>query len=58
MTWKGNAPVVRLLTTIYETGVRLSKQAMAEVEKHLERLSDLERWFVKIACTLFSETDT
>jgi hypothetical protein len=58
MTWKGNAPAVRLFTTIYETGVRLSKQAMTEVEKHLERLSGLERWFVKIPCTLSGEMDT
>jgi transposase len=50
MTWKGKAPVVRLLTTTYHTGVRLSKQAMTEVETHLERLSGLERWFVKISC--------
>jgi hypothetical protein len=50
MTWKGNAPVVRLLTTTYQTGVRLTKKAMAEVEKHLQRLSGLERWFVKIPC--------
>lgn len=49
MTWKGKAPVVRLLTTTSHTGVRLSKQAMTEVEMHLERLSGLERWFVKIA---------
>ena len=50
MTWKGEAPVVRLLTTTYHTGVRLSKQAMTEVETHLERLSGRERWFVKISC--------
>ena len=49
MTWKGNAPMVRLLTTIYHTGVRLTKQAMTEVEKHVERLSGLERWFLKIS---------
>jgi hypothetical protein len=51
MTWKGKAPVVRLLTTIYHTGVRLTKKAMTEVEKQLERLSGLERWFVKISGT-------
>jgi transposase len=50
MTWKGNAPIVRLLTTIYHTGVRLTKQAMTEVERHVERLSGLERWFLKISC--------
>ncbi len=58
MTWKGKAPVVRLLTTIDETGVRLSKQAMTAVEKFLERLRGLERWFVKIACTLSVSPDT
>ena len=49
MTWKGRAPVVHLLTTIYHTGVRLTKQTMIEVEKHIERLSGLERWFLKIS---------
>ena len=58
MTWKGNPPVVRLLTTIYHTGVRLTKKAMTEVEKHLERLSGLKRWFVKISGTPFVSLDT
>ncbi len=58
MTWKGKAPVVHLLTTPYHTGVRLSKQAMAEVKKHLERLSGLERWFVKISCPPLAPPDT
>lgn len=49
MTWKGNTPMVRLLTTISHTGVRFTKQAMTEVEKHVERLSGLERWFLKIS---------
>jgi Rhodopirellula transposase DDE domain len=58
MTWKGNPPVVRLLTTIYQTGVRLTKKAMTEVEKHLERLSGLERWFVKISAAPSVSPDT
>jgi Rhodopirellula transposase DDE domain len=58
MTWKGNAPVVRMLTTIYHTGVRLTKKAMTEVEKHLERLSGLKRWFVKISATPSGSLDT
>jgi len=49
MTWKGKHPVVCLMTTTYHTGVRLSKQAMAEVETHLKRLAGLEKWFVDIA---------
>jgi hypothetical protein len=58
MTWKGKAPVVRLLTTISHTGVRLTKQAMAEVETHIQRLSGLERWFVVIPCTPSASLDT
>jgi Rhodopirellula transposase DDE domain len=58
MTWKGNAPAVRLLTTTYHTGIRLAKQAMTEVEKHIERLSGLERWFLKISCLPSVPLDT
>jgi transposase len=50
MTWKGSTPVVHLLTTLYPTGVRLTKQAMTEIEKFLERFNGLERWFLKIFC--------
>lgn len=49
-TWKGKHPVVQLLTTIYQTGIRFSKKAMAEVETHVQHLIDLERWFVDISC--------
>ena len=58
MTWKGHAPVVRLLTTISHSGVRLTKKALTEVEKHLERLRGLERWFVKISGTPSVSLDT
>jgi transposase len=58
MTWKGKAPVVDLLTTVYHTGVRLTKQAMAQVETHLERLSGLERWVVDISCAPSPSPDT
>ena len=58
MNWKGKAPVVRLLTTTYHTGVRLTKQAMVEVETHIKRLSGLERWFVEISCALPASPDT
>jgi hypothetical protein len=58
MTWKGNTPVVHLLTTLYHTGVRLTKQAMTEVEKSLERLNGLERWFLKISCAPSLSPDT
>lgn len=48
MTWQGQHPVVAVVTTPYQTGVRLTKAAMAEVETHLQRLPGLEKWFVDI----------
>jgi transposase len=50
MTWKGQHPVVELVTTVYQTGVKLTKQAMEQVETQLKRLPDLDKWFVDIAC--------
>jgi hypothetical protein len=34
---------------IYSTGIKLTKQAMADVEKHLQRLPNLHKWFVEIS---------
>jgi len=48
MRWKGKAPAVRLVTATYQTGVALTKDAMAEVERHLARLAGLEKWFLDI----------
>ena len=48
MTWHGKQPVVRLVTTTYRTGVRLTKEAMEAVETQLGRLPGLEKWFVEI----------
>lgn len=48
MTWNGIHPVVEMVTTVYQTGVRLSKEAMAEIEAHIQRLPGLEKWFVEI----------
>ena len=58
MRRKGNPPVVRLLTSIYHTGVRLTKKAMAQVETHVQRLTGLERWFIDIPCTPSPSPDT
>jgi hypothetical protein len=49
MTWKGKHPIVKLVTDIYEKGVKLGKQAMKMVEKQLKRLPKLEKWFVEIS---------
>ncbi len=48
MTWKGRHPVVELVTTVYTTGVRLAKDAMAAVEAQVERRPALPKWFVDI----------
>jgi hypothetical protein len=57
MTWQGQHPVVQLVTQTYQTGVKLTKQAMAEVENQIQRLTCLEvegeqlnlgKWFVDI----------
>jgi transposase len=48
MTWNGRHPVVDLVTTTYQTGVTLTRDAMATVEAQLQRLPDLGKWFVDI----------
>jgi len=48
MTWKGRHPIVRLVSDIYEKGVKLAKKAMADLERRIDRLPRLEDWFVEI----------
>jgi hypothetical protein len=48
MTWKGTRPTVALVTTTYERGVTLTKEAMAAVEAQLTRHPTLGKWFVDI----------
>lgn len=48
MTWNGQAPVVELVTTTYQTGVKLTKAAMQLVEAQITRLPGLGKWFVDI----------
>ncbi len=50
MTWKGKHPVVELVTTTYQTGVKLTKKAMKVVETQLQRVPHLHKWFVDIRC--------
>jgi DDE family transposase len=47
-TWKGKYPGVALVTTTYQTGVTLTKEAMRIVETQLQRLPGLDKWFVDI----------
>jgi Rhodopirellula transposase DDE domain len=48
LTFKGQNPVVTLVNKVYSTGVKLTQEAMAEVEKQIERLPHLKKWFVQI----------
>jgi hypothetical protein len=57
MTWKGQHPLVKLVPQTYQTGVKLIKQAMAQVENQIQRLTCIEvqgeqlnlgKWFVDI----------
>ncbi|BAZ37752.1 transposase [Calothrix sp. NIES-4101] len=48
LTFKGQNPVVTLIKKVYSTGVKLTTEAMAEVEKQILRLPHLKKWFVEI----------
>jgi hypothetical protein len=55
MTWCGRHPVVEFITNVYQTGKRLSKAAMEQIEAQLVRLPGLEKWFVEITPTMLWE---
>ena len=48
MTWKGRHPLVEVVTTTYQTGVTLTKEALTAVEAQIDRLPRLDKWFVDI----------
>jgi transposase len=58
MTWKGKHPRVQLVTSTYQTGIKLTKEAMQAVETHLQRLPSLEKWFVDIRFSSTASRDT
>ncbi len=49
MTWQGKHPFVKLRTQTYETGVRLTAGEMKQLERQLQRLPTLKKWFVDIS---------
>jgi transposase len=57
MTWKGTHPVVALVTTTYQTGVTLTKEAMEAVEAKIKRLPLLGKGFVDIVPALSPRWD-
>ncbi|WP_425461544.1 ISAzo13-like element transposase-related protein, partial [Hyella patelloides] len=46
--WKGSSPKVELVTKTYETGIKLTKAEMQEIENQIQRLPELGKWFVDI----------
>ena len=58
MKWKDKHPVVKLVNESYETGVKLTKKAMSQIEKQISRLTNsthelypnLSNWFIDICC--------
>jgi hypothetical protein len=50
LTFKGKHPVVNLVEKIYHTGVKLTQQAMEQIEEKIYRLPTLKKWFVEIFC--------
>jgi hypothetical protein len=55
MTWCGRHPVVELVSGVYETGKRLSKAAMQQIEAQIVRLPSLEKWFVEMMPAMLRE---
>ena len=51
MTWNGNHPVVQFVDKLYESGKKLGAAAMRALEKRLQRLPGLEKWFVDVVPT-------
>jgi hypothetical protein len=48
MTWKGAHPVVRLIETTYDKGVRIAKDAFKAIQSRLQRHSSLPKYDVLI----------
>ncbi len=44
LTFKGKQPVVTLVEKIYHTGVKLTEQAMEQIEEQIYRLPTLKKW--------------
>ena len=52
MTYNGISPIVKLVDKVYTTGVTLTTSEMEEVEKKIVRLDGLEKWSVRVPCSL------
>ncbi|MEP7288961.1 MAG: hypothetical protein ABI947_24675, partial [Chloroflexota bacterium] len=48
MTYNGFSPIIRFVEKTYQTGIRLSQPDLAALEKRLQRLIRLAKWFVRM----------
>ena len=48
MTWKGTRPIVKLIETTYDKGVRIAKDAFETIESRLQRHDSLPKYDVLI----------
>jgi transposase len=56
MKWNGNQPIIKIINEPYNTGIKLTKKAMKQLEKKFVRMANmtenklynLGRWFVDI----------
>ncbi len=48
MTWKGIHPIAHFLEGVYETGVRVTKEAFQPFQQRLQRSKALPKWSVTI----------
>jgi hypothetical protein len=48
MTWKGAHPIVGLIETTYDKGVRIAKDAFEAIERRLQRHDNLPKYDVLI----------
>lgn len=55
MEWCNKKPTVKLVTKVYELGKKLTPKVMKKYEKVIERLKDLEEWFVIISPNAYEE---
>lgn len=48
MKWKGRAPVIHLVESVYEKGIRVSQEVLAELKQFWHRSETLPKWDVII----------
>jgi hypothetical protein len=48
MTWKGISPVIKLVETAYQKGVRMGKKAFNALANRIDRDTALPKYYVTI----------